>query len=170
MLVVADTSPINYLILIQHETLLPTLYTHVVIPPAVQRELQDLETPMIVRAWVAHPPSWFEVRPLQHPEETRTLAHLGAGEGEAIVLAHELHADFLLIDEDSGRREAHSRALTVTGTLGVLERAAVRGLIDLPSALARLQTTTFRVKHELIQNLLARDATRKSQQQGEPER
>jgi predicted nucleic acid-binding protein len=52
---VADTSPINYLILIQHETLLPALYTHVVIPPAVQRELQDLETPTVVRAWAAHP-------------------------------------------------------------------------------------------------------------------
>jgi predicted nucleic acid-binding protein len=170
MLVVADTSPINYLILIQHETLLPALYTHVVIPPAVQRELQDVETPTVVRAWVAHPPSWFEVRTLQHPEETRALAYLGAGEREAMVLAHELQADLLLIDEDSGRREAHSRALTVTGTLGVLERAAVRGLIDLPSALARLQTTTFRVKHELIQNLLTRDAARKRQQQGEPGR
>ena len=37
MLVVADTSPINYLILVQHELLLPTLYTRVVIPPAVSR-------------------------------------------------------------------------------------------------------------------------------------
>ena len=45
MLVVADTSPINYLILIQHELLLPTLYTQVIIPPAVLRELEDPETP-----------------------------------------------------------------------------------------------------------------------------
>jgi predicted nucleic acid-binding protein len=80
-----------------------------------------------------------------------------------------LQADLLLIDEDSGRREALRRALTVTGTLGVLERAAVRGLIDLPSALARLQTTTFWVKHALIQDLLARDTARKRQRQGEPE-
>ena len=50
MLVVADTSPINYLILTQHELLLPALYTHVVIPPAVQQELQDPETPLEVRA------------------------------------------------------------------------------------------------------------------------
>jgi predicted nucleic acid-binding protein len=75
-----------------------------------------------------------------------------------------LHAELLLIDEDSGRREAHSRALIVTGTLGVLERAGVRGLIDLPSALARLQTTTFWTKHELLQDLLACDAIRKRQQ------
>ena len=38
MLVVADTSPIHYLILMQHERLLPTLYTQVIIPPAVLRE------------------------------------------------------------------------------------------------------------------------------------
>ena len=64
MLVVADTSPINYLILIQHEPLLPTLYTQVIIPTAVLRELQDPETPESVRTWVAHPPAWFEVHQL----------------------------------------------------------------------------------------------------------
>ena len=39
MLVVADTSPINYLVLLQQETLLPILYERVVIPPAVSEEL-----------------------------------------------------------------------------------------------------------------------------------
>jgi len=82
-------------------------------------------------------------------------------EREAILLAHELQADFLLIDEEDGRQVARSRALTVTGTLGVLERAAERGLIDLPRTLARLVTTTFRVRDELIQGMLTRDAARK---------
>ncbi len=78
------------------------------------------------------------------------MPDLGDGEREAIVLAQELHADIVLIDEGDGRREAQRRALTMTGTLGVLERAAIRGLIDLPRVLARLQSTTFRARPELF--------------------
>jgi predicted nucleic acid-binding protein len=51
--------------------------------------------------------------------------------------------------------------MAVIGTLGVLERAAERGLLDLPPALARLQATNFFVDDALIQEALARDATRK---------
>lgn len=162
MLVVADTSPINYLILIQHERLLPTLYTQVIIPPAVRRELEDPETPEPVRTWVAQPPAWFETRASEQLLAAATaFPALGAGEREAIVLAEELQADFLLIDERDGRRAARNRALTVIGTLGVLEEAATRGLIDLPAALTRLQATTFYAPLALLQELLARDAARK---------
>ena len=161
MLVVADTSPINYLVLLEHTGVLPALYTRVLLPPAVVTELQDPEAPEEVRAWVANLPAWCEVRRPDSLVETETLAHLGAGEREAMLLAQELRADFLLIDEDDGRRAARSRALTVTGTLGVLERAAERGLLDLPRTLARLLTTTFRVRDDLIQTMLARDAARK---------
>lgn len=104
---------------------------------------------------------WCEIRRPASLAGAGILDRLGAGEREAILLAQELQADFLLIDEDDGRRAARSRTLTVTGTLGVLERAAERGLIDLPSTLARLLTTTFRVRDELIQAMLARDASRK---------
>jgi predicted nucleic acid-binding protein len=61
MFVVADTSPINYLILIHQEHLLPLLYERVIIPPAVCGELQHHHTPTVVRQWVAHPPAWFSV-------------------------------------------------------------------------------------------------------------
>jgi len=161
MLVVADTSPINYLVLLEHTAVLPALYARVFLPPAVVTELQDLEAPEEVRTWVANLPAWCEVRLPAPLIETETLAHLGAGEREAILLAQELQADFLLIDEEDGRQAARSRALTVTGTLGVLERAAECGLIDLHSTLAQLLTTTFRVRDELIQGMLARDAARK---------
>jgi predicted nucleic acid-binding protein len=76
-------------------------------------------------------------------------------------LAQDLRADVLLTDEEDGRRAALARLLTVTGTLGVLERGAERGLIDLPSTLTRLLTTSFRVRGELVQAMLARDAARK---------
>jgi predicted nucleic acid-binding protein len=163
MLVVANTSPINYLILMQHELLLPTLYTQVIIPPAVLRERKDPETPEPVRTWVAHPPAWFEVRAPQQPLAEMVFSALGAGEREAIAVAEEVQADFVLIDERDGRRVAQSRALAVIGTLGVLEEAAICGLIDLPRTLARLQTTTFYAAPALFEALLARDAARKSQ-------
>ena len=63
MLVVADTSPLNYLVWIQQETLLPILYDRVVIPPAVYEELQRPETLHVVRQWVAHPPGWLTIQP-----------------------------------------------------------------------------------------------------------
>ena len=163
MLVVADTSPINYLILIQHERLLPTLYTQVLVPPAVLRELEDPETPEAVRTWIANPPAWLERRAPQQPLAATAFSALGAGEREAIVVAEEVQADFVLIDERDGRRVARSRALAVIGTLGVLEEAAIRGLIDLPHALAQLQATTFYASPALFEELLARDAVRKGQ-------
>lgn len=161
MLVVADTSPINYLVLLEQTAVLAALYTRVVLPPAVVTELQDPEAPAEVRAWVAALPAWCAVRRPALLGEPEIITHLGAGEREAILLAQELRADILLMDEEDGRQAARSRALTVTGTLGVLERAAERGLLDLPRTLARLLTTTFRVRDELIQGMLARDAARK---------
>ena len=163
MLVVADTSPINYLILLNQDAVLPRLYDRVVIPPAVQRELQHHRTPERVCVWVAHPPAWFEVRQPQQRLETAHVPTLGAGEREAIALAQELQVPLLLMDDPAGREEATRRALRTTGTLGILEQAAIEGWLDLPTVLTQLlTTTTFRAGAVLIQDLLARDATRKA--------
>ncbi|HEY5869160.1 MAG TPA: DUF3368 domain-containing protein [Candidatus Tectomicrobia bacterium] len=117
MFVVADTSPINYLILIHQDNLLPLLYERVVIPPAVRGELQHPRTPTVVRQWVARPPAWFSVRQPQQRLEAAQFATLGAGERDAIALAHELQAPLLLMDDPDGREEATRRALRTTGTL-----------------------------------------------------
>ena len=162
MLIVSDTSPINYLVLLQLDTLLPTLYGRVVIPPAVHEELQRSPTPEAVRRWAAHPPAWVTVQRPQQPLSVRQLPRLDDGELEAIPLAQELHAAFLVMDDAEGREEAARRALTVTGTIGVLETAAIRGLIDLPPVLAQLQATTFYASQRLYDEVLARDAVRKS--------
>jgi hypothetical protein len=58
------------------------------------------------------------------------------------------------------------------GTVGILERAVIRGLVDLPETLARLQRTNFRIHQDVIEALLMRDVERKRQQverQGESE-
>ena len=162
MLVVADTSPLNYLVLMQQDTLLPTLYERVMIPPAVREELQRPRTPQAVRQWVAHPPAWLTVQPPQQSLSRQQFPRLRNGELEAIPLAQERHADLLLMDERDGRRVARGRGLRVTGIIGVLETAAIQGLIDLPSVLAQLQATTFYASPSLYDEVLARDAARKA--------
>jgi predicted nucleic acid-binding protein len=161
MLVIADASPLHYLILLASSEILSSLFGRVVIPRAVAQELQHPQTPTVVRAWMAAPPAWLVIQDVHTAPDTR-LAQLDAGEREAILLAQALHADLLLMDEWEGRREATQRGLTVTGVLGVLERAAQREWIDLPSALTRLLATNFYAPANLVRALLARDAARKS--------
>ena len=161
MLVVADTTPLNYLVLIAQIDILAALYTQVVIPSAVAAELQHPKAPAVVRAWIAGPPSWCALRQAQGQPDA-ALMPLGAGEREAIVLAEELGADAFLTDDLEGREAAMHRGLEVTGTLGILERAALRGLIDLPAVIAQLQATTFYGPPDIIAAMLARDAARKA--------
>ena len=117
MIIVADTSPINYLTLIQEVDILPKIYGRVVIPPTVREELVRASAPQLVRSLINHLPIWLEVRsPLAVPDSS--LAKLDAGERDAITLATELHADRLIVDEREGRREAERRGIPVIGTLG----------------------------------------------------
>lgn len=67
----------------------------------------------------------------------------------------------LLIDDGAGRAEANRRHIRNTGTLGVLRAAAIQQLLDLPSALAQLATTNFRVSQSLLDDLLAEDSERR---------
>jgi len=157
MIVVSDTSPLNYLVLIQHAEVLPSLFGQVIAPPAVMAELQHPGAPTIVRAWAAGPPAWLEIRA---PARIDPSLGLGTGETHAISLAQELHADAVLIDERRALTVARKAGLLVTGTLGVLEVAAERGLLDLVSALAALRQTTFRVSAQILDDLLRRDADR----------
>ena len=83
-----------------------------------------------------------------------SLAKLDAGERDAIVLAAELHADQLIVDEREGRREAERRGIPVIGTLGVLREAAILKLLDIRVAVERLQTTSFFVAPEVLTSLL----------------
>ena len=118
--------------------------------------------PLEVRQWVAHPPAWSTV---QEPEQILYAGQspkLGAGEREAIPLAQELRAAFLLMDNADGRAEAARRAIPTTGTVGVLETAAIHSLIDLPPVLAQLQATTFHGSPRLFADALTRDAARKA--------
>ena len=153
MIVIADTGPINYLILIGEIGVLPALYHRVLVPPSVCEELKRPRAPETVRTWIAQPPAWLETRsPSRSPDAE--LAHLDAGERDAILLAEELGADQIIIDESRGRREAKRRQLPFTGTLGVLAAAAEQGLLDLRSAVDRLRQTNFHIAGEILDRLI----------------
>jgi predicted nucleic acid-binding protein len=153
MIVVADTSPVNYLILIDQIHVLQALFGQVVIPGAVHAELVAPRTPQPVRLWAQSPPDWLEIRTPSSPLPN-FAPKLGRGEVEAIALAEELTAQTLIIDETAGRREAERRGLVVIGTLGILRNAHSAGLLDLHGAVDRLLTTSFRADPALIAILL----------------
>lgn len=160
MIVVADASPIHYLVLIEQIDLLGALYRKVLAPDAVVRELQHPRTPSRVADWVARPPAWFRIEPAQGPLDA-ALDELDPGERDAIRLALAQGVQTVLMDEAEGRREAARRGLRVTGTLGVLELASTRGLLDLSFVLAQLAATNFRARAGLLKGLLDRDAARR---------
>jgi len=56
MIIVADTSPINYLVLIGLQDILPTLFGQIIIPEGVLAELQAPATPSVVGQWIANRP------------------------------------------------------------------------------------------------------------------
>jgi predicted nucleic acid-binding protein len=159
MLIVSDTGPLNYLVLIRHEHILPTLFHSVVIPLKVFEELQRDATPPAVRQWIAQAPDWLSTRAVSRPLDLVTDA-LGEGEREAILLAEELGAAALLIDDKAGRDEAARRHIPFTGTLGVLRAAALKDLIDLPGAIRRLRETSFREPAQIVAAMLEEDANR----------
>jgi predicted nucleic acid-binding protein len=150
ILVVADTTPLRYLVEIGYEHLLPRLFMKVWIPGAVVAELRQQRTPATVRQWAERLPSWIEVRIVEGSPSEHELAGLDRGEWEAIELARTIHANLLLIDERTGARVARAQGFTVTGTLGVLVEAARSGLVSIEEVLERLAKTNFRGTPDLF--------------------
>ena len=159
-LLVADTSPIFYLLSIGQIELLPRLFTKVFVPDAVHKELCHPAAPPVLLEWTAERSSWLEVMPVDLIED-EALQPLGAGEQAAITLALSMHADLILIDERKGTSVAIAKGFTVTGTLGILRLAAQGDLIDLPDTISKLKRTNFRYRQEMIDDLL-KEFTRKA--------
>ena len=158
-IVVADTGPLRYLVLIGRAEMLPRLFGPVSVPATVADELRHPNSPDAVRAWAAGPPPWLAVYP-DPAEPAPELRRLDPGERAAIALAHALGAGLLLMDDRAGVAAARARGCLVTGTLGVLVEAAGQGLLDLTAAFAALRATNFHHSPALLDALLAEDRAR----------
>jgi predicted nucleic acid-binding protein len=143
MIVVSDTTAITSLLQINQCDLLAKLYGDVVIPAAVRDELL-----------AAHPdlPGFLRVRTVRQPAEVQRLrADIDLGEAEAIILAKELTADLLLVDETEGRRVALREGVNIIGLLGVLVQAKRKGLLSsVRETTAQLESAAeFRVAEDV---------------------
>lgn len=130
MLIVSDTSPISNLILIGRLSLLRDMYQVVILPPSVHTEVLALKDfGEDISAYTTA--DWFEIKA---PEDValvhQLLEKLDEGEAEAIALAKELSADFLLIDERRGWKIAGDMGIASIGLIGILLKAKQVGLLS----------------------------------------
>lgn len=160
MIIVSDTTPLHYLILINRAELLAELFGEIIIPEAVYLEISHERTPSEVLRWMQDRPEWLRIE--SAPDLSEPITGLGRGETEAIAIALTENADALLMDDKKAFREARRRDLTVITTLGILELAAAKGSIDLPETLNKLALTNFRLPaDEIVKEMLKRDKARK---------
>lgn len=155
MLAVADSGPLHYLVLTEAIDLLPRLFSTVLVPQIVRDELSHASTPPSVRHWIADPPPWLQIVPIPSPEAL-PFPRLDLGERAALALAMSRHIEIILMDDRRGVAAARANSLVSIGTLGLLDQAAARGIIDFTAVVARLIATNFRYPPELLDALLAR--------------
>jgi len=167
MPIVADATVFRYLVVVGARDILPALFSTVLVPPAVVRELQHANSPARVRAWSRTAPSWVHIQAPRLPPDP-TLHALGEGKQEAIRLMDEQQAPLLITDDRDAYNAAVARGIVVTRTLRVFEIAAERGLLDLPTIVAQLRTAGFYMPEDVVDEMLARDTARKAAVQEPP--
>jgi len=112
MKLVSNASPIIFLSKLNAANLLTDCFESIFIPEAVQSELGNLAIPSSIQTQNISPSG-------QHFVEG-AIGRLHQGELEAMVLAMEIKADYVLLDDLLARRKAHRLGLQVMGTIGVI--------------------------------------------------
>jgi predicted nucleic acid-binding protein len=141
---VCDSSPFIHLAKIESLELFSRLYRRIFVPLAVWREVVEESDgrPGATEMQRAVAAGWMVKQAVENKALVVALRQtLDGGEAEAIALATELQPEILLLDDKLGRRMAVRLGVPVTGTLGVLLRAKMVGLIpDLRALITRLQS------------------------------
>lgn len=157
MIVVSNASPLITLARANHLHNLHRLFGDIFVPSEVHSE--------IVVAGAGRPgadvvaqSAWIQVRPVENRailEELIDSSGLGSGEISAVLLARQLGADLLLLDERRARRFAQSQGLSVVGCVGLLEEFYKRGeLPDLRQTYTQPLQSNVRIDIRILQSSL----------------
>lgn len=126
MLLIADTSPLISLLVIDQLNLLDQLFEEYYLPKAVWDELNSHNE----LTDYADQLSLLSLRVKEINTVYVPMPGIDVGETEAIILCKELQADVLLVDDKKAREVAELLGINCTGTLAVLLRAHGKGLIN----------------------------------------
>ena len=126
--VVLNTTPIISLLKLNRLELLQQLYSEIYIPVAVYHEIEAGKAKGYYKD--ISKINWINIVEIQDKQAVKYFLDLDSGEAEAIVLATELNADLIILDEKIGRFHAKHAELKVTGTIGILIKAKANGFID----------------------------------------
>lgn len=143
--VVCDTSPLQYLHQAGLLHILPALVKQVIVPPAVQEEIevgkaQGVDLPELGAL------SWLRVEAPQTMAALPLINDLGPGEAQVLMLALEHDEAVVVLDDGLARRVAEMLEIPLTGTLGLLLDAKKVGLIaQVGPVLDQLEALRFRV-------------------------
>ncbi|MEK7399657.1 MAG: DUF3368 domain-containing protein [Candidatus Poribacteria bacterium] len=142
---VSNASPLIALDQINQLNLLRRLFSRILVPPAVVREVSP----------TVSLPNWITQRALMQTIGSQILnATLDPGESEAISLALEI-GSIVILDERHGRRIAQSLGIGVIGTLGILLKSKQRGFIaSVKPYIDQLMAYDFRISDDLYEHIL----------------
>ncbi len=156
MMVVADTTPLIGLATIGRLGVLQELFEEVFIPQAVYDETVTHGRIDGRARHEVEKASWIRVIQVKDRLAVDLLLdEMDLGEVETIVLAVEMKADWVLMDERKGRRKLTQLSIPKIGTLGILLRAKELGMIqNLEKEIAELQKTGFVISQSVIDEIL----------------
>ena len=151
---VVDTGPLIFLSKLGHLELLKNAASMVCAAQSVLDEIRAKPDEAALLIDLACQ-SWLSVRQVDNRQAVEILlADLGPGEAETIVLAKELEAERVVMDDLDARRLAHRIGFKLIGTLGLLLTARLDGKIaSLHQEIERLEAAGFRAAPELIERL-----------------
>lgn len=162
MKAVANAGPLIRLSWLDRLDLLHHLYDEIVVPAAVQHELFQgrADAPGMQALRDAFRTGQLHVRSVADQTLLAGLLDtLDRGEAEAIALLIEQGSGLVLLDDRRARAEARRRGLPLTGTIGILQRARQRGLIEaVMPLLAELRRRGFWVSDGLLEQVAREEA------------
>lgn len=152
MIVVSNTTPLIGLATIQRFDLLRQIFGEIIIPEAVYQEAVIFGREEGGAKREVSEADWIHVAPVKDRLAVEVLLdELDLGEAETIVLAKELNADWILMDEKKGRRKLTQMNMPKIGTVGILLKAKKAGyLLDLHADLMLLHTVGFSISQNVI--------------------